>query len=161
MDTVPVPSDEETAFFLTSVHSNDCLVKCRRGDDRWETVFDKNSSVRCAGKIIQTDVGLVRPSQNDEGRYGNSLHFHLIDDCSYEGYREHEFLHVLPPDSERKENEICVGLHGPSKIRFGGVHTYNCNESYEIIDMAYYGECNRVIFWKKRKKFVKYLQKKL
>lgn len=161
MDTVPVPNDREPSFFLTTVNQNTCLVKFRRGESEWETVYENKASARCAGRIIDEAGRLIRPSQNDEGRYGNSLHFNLIDDCSYEGYREHEILHVLPPDSACGESEVSIGLRDPAAVKYAGVHTYNCNSAYEVIDMPYYGAPNRIIFWKKRQKFIRHILKRL
>ena len=162
MDTVPVPGDGAVDFYLSSVERNDRLVKFRFGDDVYQTAFENAPAARCAGRIFKTDAGLIRPSQNDQGSYGNSLHFNLIEDNSFEGYRERLLLRVLPPDSLCKENEVCIGLINASNgMKYAGVHTYDHNTEFEVVDLVYYGAENRVVFWNRRKKFFAHIRKKI
>ena len=160
-DTVPVPSCEAPLFYLTTGEQYDVLLKFRAGDAEWQTAAENDPARRGAGFVIETQAGLLRPTQNDEGSYGNSLHFNLIDDVTFEGFREHCILRVLPPESPCGENEISIRLREPSAIRYGGVHTYNRSEDYEVVDLVYYGEPNRYIFRSRRKKFIQHILKKL
>ncbi len=160
MDTIPVPDAGAPGFFLSSVDSNDRLVKFRQGDESYQVVYEHLPAVRCAGRIFRTSKGYVRPSQNDKGSYGNSLHFNLIDDLSFEDYCERTFLRVLPPESECGENEISLKVKSPGNIRFSGIHTYDHNEKYEIVDLVYNGVENPVVLWNRRKKLFEHIRKK-
>ena len=75
---------------------------------------------RPAGQSLS---GKIRPAQNSTGDYGKGLIFYeyLLDGSSY---REKEICRFSPED-------VCLS----KKIYLDGMHTYNCSEHYEVIDI--------------------------
>lgn len=161
MDTIPFMKEGKPDFYLSSVGRNDTLVKFRSGSSVYHSAIDRSPAARCAGRIIETTDALIRPSQNDFPTYGNALHFNQIDDVSFECYREHLLLRVLPPESNCGKNEISIRLKKTDGVHYTGVHTYDHDALYEIIDMVCDDRKNLVVFWDKRVKFFNYLKKKI
>ena len=73
---------------------------------------------RGAGRIIQSQNRLIRPSQSCAPTYGYSIAFHEITELSKKRYSEN-ILKVIGP-------EQFPGL--------AGIHTYNCGGNFEFID---------------------------
>lgn len=79
---------------------------------------------RLAGKIFVDNNCLVRVSQDCQEGYGTKLHFNNILKLSEKEYEEEIF------------QTISVGSIGvDSKKRFCGIHTYNFDDRYEVIDL--------------------------
>ncbi len=83
-------------------------------------VISDVSRARPAGNLFHKNGELIRPSQDCSKRYGYAINFNRVDILTREDYRE-SLVHKLCPDGF--ENYL-------------GIHTYNANEDFEVIDMA-------------------------
>lgn len=79
---------------------------------------------RLAGKLFVDNNRLVRVSQDCQEGYGTKLHFNSILKLSEDGYEEEMFQTISVGD---------IALD--SKKRFCGIHTYNFDNRYEVIDL--------------------------
>jgi hypothetical protein len=123
-------------------------------------IFNDNTRCRCAGNII-LDEKLIRPIQDDTGLYGNQMYFSEIENDDINGFKEKVFLTVLPPSAEGSANDLKISLTNNTKnLKYIGVHTYNSNEDYEVIDLLAETQLNLFAFWNNRNKlFKKYTNK--
>lgn len=71
---------------------------------------------RSAGPILETEAGLVRPSQDCSGGYGRQLNFHRI--------------RVLTPDEYREDLVLTL----PPGDGLDGIHTYGRCGELEVLD---------------------------
>lgn len=82
------------------------------------------ANARLAGKTFFENNQLIRVAQDCQDGYGTKLHFNNIMKLSEDEYEEEMFRTISVED-------IIVD----SKERFCGIHTYNSNDCYEIIDL--------------------------
>ena len=87
------------------------------------------ANARLAGKIFFEKDHLIRVAQDCQDGYGTKLHFNHILKLSKEEYEEEMFRTISVED-------IIVD----SKDCFSGIHTYNSDECYEVIDLKNYGK---------------------
>ena len=86
--------------------------------------------------IFEKD-NMIRPSQDDTV-YGDAVIFNRVADFSVNSYKEIPYKRVLPPNIKTDDENVCVGLlNNTQKIQFNGLHTYNINDDYEVIDLRY------------------------
>ena len=165
VDTTPIFDDtNHPVSYLTSMFEpknggNDNL--CGFKDDQSiEPIFSQNASCRCAGHLIK-DRGLLRPIQDDDGTYGNSMYFSTVLNSDIKSFEEQKFLQVLPPGSLCNDNQVAVSVTNNKKdLNYIGVHTYNSNEDYEVVDLLVEKQNNLLVFWRNRKKLImKYVRK--
>ena len=102
----------------------------RYSGDGWtpcsdEPIIKDASHARMAGRIINDGGRLIRPSQDCAGEYGRGVSFREIRAISRDYYEEAELAYISAEDI-RLSN---------SKRQYWGVHTYNVNERYEVIDL--------------------------
>lgn len=86
-------------------------------------IVNDNSRARMAGAIIERDNCLIRVSQNCKEMYGGSIVFSRVDDLTDDVYKENRICEISAND---------VGFNRVGNIK--GIHTYNCNGEYEVID---------------------------
>ena len=124
-----------TVFPSVSRRINDNMsIISAMGEKPRKAVYSTVS--RPAGHFIVVDGRVIRPAQDDTKRYGSSLFFYQVDCCDPSHYSEHTLLRVLPPEHDAAENEICISLRNNQKnTTFSGIHTYNSNDDYEVIDL--------------------------
>lgn len=79
---------------------------------------------RLAGKIFQADNKLIRVAQDCKNGYGIKLHFSNIIELSGQKFSEEIFKTISIEDIKTN-----------SKEKFCGLHTYNFNDKYEVIDL--------------------------
>lgn len=82
------------------------------------------ANARLAGKTFFENNQLIRVAQDCQDGYGTKLHFNNIMKLSEDEYEE-EMLRTISVE------DIIVD----SKERFCGIHTYNSNDCYEVIDL--------------------------
>lgn len=82
------------------------------------------ANARLAGKTFFENNQLIRVAQDCQDGYGTKLHFNNIMKLSEDEYEEEMFRTISVED-------IIVD----SKERFCGIHTYNSNDCYEVIDL--------------------------
>ena len=73
---------------------------------------------RPAGNLFRLNGDIIRPSQDSSIRYGYALNFNRIDILSEENYKE-TLIKKVTPDSLPYNQ---------------AVHTFNCNDDFEVID---------------------------
>lgn len=124
--------DSENYAFATPVSDSDnvstlCAYTVKDGKlIPWinNPIVSDKSSARMAGKIINFNQKLIRCSQNCAKTYGGGIVFSEIKVCNDNNYCEQKICSILPEDIQVK------GLKG----KFDGIHTYNFDEKYEVID---------------------------
>lgn len=140
VDTTPFSYQNENYCFTTiaNEHSSDdnlFLIILKNGECK--QLLKDNLCLRSAGNVIIEKDALIRPSQDDTV-YGDAVIFNRVDCFSENSYKETPYKKVLPPYSKINGEDICVTLINNTKnIQFNGLHTYNINEDYEIIDLRY------------------------
>lgn len=82
------------------------------------------ANARLAGKTFFENNQLIRVAQDCQDGYGTKLHFNNIMKLSEDEYEEEMFRTISVED-------IIVD----SKEHFCGIHTYNSNDCYEVIDL--------------------------
>lgn len=82
------------------------------------------ANARLAGKTFFERNQLIRVAQDCQDGYGTKLHFNNILKLSKDEYEEEMFRTISVED-------IIVD----SKERFCGIHTYNSDDCYEVIDL--------------------------
>lgn len=122
----------ETAYAFSTPIGEDnvsclsvCTVRGKMTDwDKLRTpILCDKSKARMAGNFLRQGETVIRVSQNCESTYGGGLVFSEVKRLDENGYEE-ETIAVLRGD----------GLQIASK-KYDGIHTYNCDERYEFIDL--------------------------
>ena len=133
VDTTPFSYQNENYYFTTVVNehsSDDNLFLINEKNGECKPLLKDNLCLRSAGNVI-------RPSQDDTV-YGDAVIFNRVNVFSVNGYEEIPYKKVLSPDSETNGENVCVALlNNTKKIQFNGLHTYNINDDYEVIDLRY------------------------
>lgn len=107
-----------------------------------QTIPEQN---RPAGKLFHFNDKLIRPAQDCSDGYGCALNFYEVDAVSDIEYREHLIRKIYPKE--------ITSDHSPFP---DGMHTYNFNEYYEVIDFKNYKTehfwfCKRIyraLYWR-------------
>lgn len=110
--------------------------------DYGQRIKDGDDGIRNAGKIIYQDNKYYRIGQDCRNReYGRGLVLFEID--SLEPYREHEVNRF-----DRDYFESHIDRVGTTKLR--GVHTYNSNDKFEVIDFYVNDQPSKQILLKRK-----------
>lgn len=140
VDTTPFIYNDENYYFTTIANkhsSDDNLFLVIEKNGECKQLLKDNLCLRSAGNVIFEKGNMIRPSQDDTV-YGDAVIFNRVADFSVNSYKEVPFKRVLPPGSEANSENVCVKLINNKKnIQFNGLHTYNVNEDYEVIDLRY------------------------
>ncbi len=143
VDTTMVPADlcGSDKYYITTIntqtdHNNNLFLI---DDDKKEVVnlIKDNTMVRCGGYFIKHDDMWLRPAQDDTDYYGCRLIFNDVKHIGVDGIDEKTFLNVYAPHCEKTENGVKVSIDNLERnCRYVGVHTYNANSNYEVIDLV-------------------------
>lgn len=140
VDTTPFVYENDKYFFTTMVTtkgSNDNLFLLSEKNGEYKNLLSNNLCLRSAGNVILDKTVMIRPSQDDTV-YGDAVIFNRVDKFDVADYCETPYKRVLPPNFENNDNQVSIGLINSSKnIKFDGLHTYNVNEDYEVVDLRY------------------------
>lgn len=130
-----------TRFTEEGICKNDNLSVRSEGefDDTFKRVVPFDTAARSAGHFIPDGNRWLRPTQNCTNTYGGNLEFRQVDEISRSSYREHAVLRVYAPGTETIDDGIRVNCMPVIGTRYDGIHTYNINENYEVIDLKYKG----------------------
>ncbi len=135
VDTTPYGEKWLTTIFESPdarVNDNLWLLTA---DGKKELLKQRDFVARGAGHIIHHEGECIRPSQNCMGSYGSNIQFNRIR-CSNDGkYQEDVLLQIYAPDATCAQDGLRLTCKGAGKTKYNGVHTYNLNESYEVIDL--------------------------
>lgn len=88
-------------------------------------ISDDISCARPGGNFINQGNKLIRVSQDCSNGYGRGLVFCEVESV-FPKYSEKEFMRVYPES-----------INGQWRKSFTGIHTYNCCENIEVIDLKY------------------------
>lgn len=140
VDTTPFRYQNENYYFTTIVNehsSDDNLFLINEKSGECKQLLKDNLCLRSAGNVIFEKDNMIRPSQDDTV-YGDAVIFNRVVNFSVNSYEEIPFKRVLSPNSETNGENICVSvLNNTKNIQFNGLHTYNINDDYEVIDLRY------------------------
>ena len=100
----------------------------RNGEGKWELCVNSpfvpgTEKARNGGGFFVMDGKLIRPSQNCRTSYGENLVLNHVLEISPNGYREKSIREITAADIQTDQ------------IKFDGIHTFNCSESYDVIDL--------------------------
>lgn len=84
-------------------------------------------NVRPAGNLFSYKEKLIRPSQDCSESYGCALNFYEVTKVAEDDYQETLIMKIKP-------SMILSDFHTVAQ----GIHTYNSNEQYEVIDLKEY-----------------------
>lgn len=101
------------------VLNGDCFEKCENSVAVCDAEYARNG-----GNMFYDKEYLYRVSQNCKDMYGENLNFLAVDKISSTHYEEHLTKKVSLSDIEVAGNK-----------RYDGIHTYNFDLQYEIIDL--------------------------
>lgn len=140
VDSTPVEYKGERCYFTTIANKNssdDNLFLVNENSGEIAELATDSLTLRSAGNIIYDNNRLIRPSQDDT-TYGDAVILNRIDDFDVNNYTENPFKRILPPDTDAGTDGINIKLcNNRRNIQFNGLHTYNVNEDYEVIDLRY------------------------
>ncbi len=140
VDTTPFRYQNDNYYFTTIVNehsSDDNLFLINEKSGECKQLLKDNLCLRSAGNVIFEKDNMIRPSQDDTV-YGDAVIFNRIAEFSANSYKEIPYKRVLPPNGKTNVENICVELlNNTKKIQFNGLHTYNINNDYEVIDLRY------------------------
>ncbi|MBR6533530.1 MAG: hypothetical protein IKT44_03805 [Clostridia bacterium] len=131
VDTTPLCADGEN--YLLSYLLNDNgdslqLFKSHNGDlQDCFTIKDAEKQLRPAGNFFKVDNILYRPAQDCKNGYGCALNFYSVNNISHNNYSETLFKKITPQMITTNSGIIAKGIH-----------TYNFNDKYEVIDIKGY-----------------------
>ena len=94
----------------------------KTNDDPVVSGLDK---ARNGGAVFENFGRIIRPAQNCEDSYGSALRFFEINVISENEYKETEICSLEAKDVKLKNMPNC----------FDGIHTYNTNGKYDVIDL--------------------------
>lgn len=132
VDSVILKYENQIYLFtqeLREGYSSDELLIFIYNEKKWirhcmNPVVNSLTNSRLAGRIFQKENKLIRVAQDCKNGYGTRLHFSNILKLSETGFIEEIFKTVNVED-----------IKTYSKEKFCGLHTYNFNERYEVIDL--------------------------
>lgn len=143
-DATPFFTENSFVLFATKFNDaakkqNDNLAVLDNGDTDFD-IIDNNLLLRPAGHFIKLPNGkCLRPSQNNTITYGGSLIFNEVQRLGIKDYRESPILQIYPNESLTDKNGAFVRCEKKPNWTYNGIHTYNINEDYEVIDLKYKG----------------------
>lgn len=113
--------------------------------------------VRPAGHLIQDGI-ILRPAQDDTDTYGCGLFFYRVNEIGEANFAESKMLRVCTQGCKKDKDDLAIEIAGDSRS-FIGVHTYNQNEDYEVIDLLVQKQFSFYLCWKNKKKIYKMAKK--
>lgn len=84
-----------------------------------------SKTLRPGGAVFTEEGRVYRPAQDCRAYYGQALRIREIERLDEEGFAEREVSRLLP------------GAFAVRGVRAVGIHTYNSNEQYEVIDLLH------------------------
>lgn len=139
VDTTPFVFENEYYYFTTVASdksTDDNLHLFREKDGSIQPLLFNNLCARSAGNVIIDKNQMIRPSQDDTV-YGDAVVLNRVDLFGNGSYNEVPYRRLLPFNSTNESMSVCVNTKGNEKNAFNGLHTYNANDDYEVIDLRY------------------------
>lgn len=131
--TILQKMDEEQVYYaFTYTQGQLEIYLCRVEKENFRIVEKKkiyasarSDKLRPGGAFLEENGRLYRAAQNCSEYYGQELLINEIDRLAEDGFAEHEYCRLQPEQIE---------IPGILPI---GIHTYNRNERYEVIDVLH------------------------
>lgn len=126
VDTVPLLETDKLLTYRITDILNPTLCCLDIGNPEKDCIPDLTCPERRrpAGNTFLFHKKLIRPAQDCVDDYGKGIIFYQYFSEPGRGYQEHEIKTVYPC-------EIILSR----KLFLDGMHTYNCSEHYEVIDI--------------------------
>lgn len=142
--TILKKSDEEQECYVFTYRDNRLeIYLCKTEDEKFrfsdkKLIYKSEQSkrLRPGGAFLEEGGKLYRSAQNCDEYYGQELLINEIDCLDESGFAEHEYCRLTPEQ---------IGIPGVNPV---GIHTYNRNEQYEVIDILH-REVGLSTLWKK------------
>ncbi len=135
-DTTFINNDYAITFVNNSENTGSDAVLFNTKSENW--IMTNNNPVdtdpahsRCAGKVFNYNGKLIRPAQYGVGGYGNGIVFREILSCTDDEYIEKTMYKITVDD-----------ISYNSSKKYDGIHTYNFNDKYEVIDLKIQNSLN-------------------
>lgn len=100
------------------------LIDFEQPEKDQQVYIDNIERRRPAGAVFPYKDKWIRPAQNCVNDYGKGLIFYSYEEQGGKKYTEKEEKELFPEQ-----------LHFSQRIYLDGMHTYNCNNDYEVIDI--------------------------
>lgn len=151
-DTTFINKDYMITLANNSTNTKTEAILFKNNNGEWEKtknnpVDTDSAHARCGGKIFKHKNKIIRPAQNGIGGYGMGIVFREILLCSETEYKEQTITEITADD-----------ISYNAKCSYDGIHTYNFNDEYEIVDLKiakafhlisiisrYYGKASRLL----------------
>lgn len=131
VDTTPFELNQNNFFISYRMDSDDNYLELFKYESNtFKTYFSLNDTekqLRPAGNFFKIDNILYRPSQDCASSYGSAINFYRVNNADENAYSEAFFKKITP-------EMISVA----STLVPQGIHTYNFNNKYEVIDIKGY-----------------------
>lgn len=149
VDTTIFPTSDHVSYFFTYVEGRLEIFLCEMEKEQFRImkrkkiyVSGKSATVRPGGAVMEENGVLYRSAQNCTDYYGQELLINQIDRLDGSGFAEHVYTRLSPQQ---------IHIDGVQAV---GIHTYNCSERYEVIDILH-RECSlwtigKKLWWKIR-----------
>ncbi len=132
VDTTVCRKSDREYYLFTYTEERLALYLCRLDRETFhvpgkEKIYESDISRehRPGGFLAEEDGKLYRPAQNCTDYYGQELIINEIDRLDEGHFKEHECRRLSPGQ---------ITLPGVNAV---GIHTYNRNEKYEVIDILH------------------------
>lgn len=134
VDTTILQKEDQDGCFFAATYVEDCLeiYACQIEKERFQTIkkdriyqSEPSKKLRPGGMFFKENGKLYRSAQNCSEYYGQELIINEIERLDEGGFAEHEHCRLMPENIE---------IPGVNPI---GIHTYNRNEQYEVIDVLH------------------------
>ena len=132
VDTTILRTEDKGCLAFTYVDGRLQVYRCELDPGHFaprkiELIYqgEESATVRPAGNLLYEDGKLLRPAQDCSEYYGQGLIFYEVPDPSSGNFEEREYKRFTPSQ---------MSLIGCNPI---GIHTYNRNEEYEVIDILH------------------------
>jgi hypothetical protein len=135
VDTTPYGGKWLTTIFTSpDARVNDNLWLLTSEETK-ELVKQGDFLARSAGHVIYHDTENIRPSQNCAESYGSNIQFNKILPTAGGKYQEEVLLQIYAPDAICPQNVLRLVCDGVGRKKYDGIHTYNLNKLYEVVDL--------------------------
>ena len=130
VDSTPLEINDENFLLSYLLRDDNGCLKLFKYNNDLKTCFsipDTDKQLRPAGNFFKIDNILYRPAQDCKNGYGSALNFYSVDNISDTNYSETLFKKITPQMITTDTNIVSHGIH-----------TYNFNDKYEVIDIKGY-----------------------
>ena len=144
VDSTPLPVQLSIELqAISTLHvgkakKNDNLYLLKANGEKPVQVLVNNRCSRPAGHFIVKDGRIIRPVQDCFEYYGKHLIFKEVTSTSLINWHEKSiYCATFPRDTSIRDNGEPINLATAGRQKFRGIHTYNLDSEYEVIDLQF------------------------